>query len=46
MKTELINVCVSITKDETRKAAIDRLTMRENCDNFRFLHDELNDVTV
>ena len=43
-----INVSESNLKDESRKAAgniIDLMTMRENCDNYEFSHDELNDMS-
>ena len=41
---QINNVCVSIVKDESRKAAgngIDLLTKGGNQDNFEFSHDEL-----
>ena len=47
IKNKIINVSESIVKDESRKAAgniIDLMTMRENCDNYEFSHDELNDM--
>ena len=47
IKKKIINASESNVKDESRKAAgnvIDLMTMRENCDNFEFSHDELNDM--
>ena len=47
IKKITINVSESNVKNESRKAAgnvIDLLTMRENCDNVEFSHDELNDM--
>ena len=47
IKNKIINVSESNVKDESRKAAgniIDLMTMRENCDNYEFSHDELDDM--
>ena len=45
IKNKINNVSESNVRDESRKAAgnvLDFLTMRENCDNVEFSHDELN----
>ena len=49
IKNKIINVSELNVKDKSRKAAgdiINLMTMRENCDNYEFSHDELNDMFV
>ena len=45
VKNKIINVFESDVKDGSKTGnVIDQMAMRENCDNFEFSHDELNDM--